>query len=147
MIHLHRISLMKNFFKSIAGQVAKRKGAWLRAGRPGFDPWSRWGEKFSSHLRVQTDPWIHSAFYKISTHHHFSRGYRRPSVGLATLPLPSAVAVYMWTLHPHPLRALMACNGNTFTFYSIYCIVYIIYYVTYGFQGAPTSKVIGALMK
>ena len=36
----------------------------------------------------------HSAFYKMRTG-GFPRGWRRPSVELATLPLPSAVAVYM----------------------------------------------------
>ena len=35
--------------------------------------------------------------------------FHSPSVGLATLPLPSAVAVYMWTL-----LAYTACNGDTF---------------------------------
>ena len=36
-----------------------------------------------------------------------------PSVGLAALPLPSAVAYY---IHPHPPWAFMAWNENIFTF-------------------------------
>ena len=45
----------------------KRLGAWLRAGRPGFDPGCRRGGDFSSLLRVQTGPGVHSTSYKIST--------------------------------------------------------------------------------
>ena len=41
----------------------------------------------------------------------------RPSVGLATLPHPSAVAWICGPLHPHSPWAFMACNGDTFTFY------------------------------
>ena len=41
--------------------------AELRAGRPGFDPGCRRGEDFSSLLRVQTGPGVHSTFYKMST--------------------------------------------------------------------------------
>ena len=41
----------------------KRQGAWLRAGRPGC----RRGGDFSSLLRVQTGPGVHSASYKMST--------------------------------------------------------------------------------
>ena len=37
-------------------------------------------------------------------------------VGLATLPLPSAVAVYMWTLASTSPWAFLACNVDTFTF-------------------------------
>ena len=46
-------------------------------------------------ISLQTCPGVHSASYKMSTG-NFPR--RRPSVGLATLPLPDAVAVNMWTL-------------------------------------------------
>ena len=79
-------------------------------------------------LRVQTGPGVHSASYKISTGgiRGFSRGQRRPSVGLATLPLPSARAVYMWTLYSHPPWAFMACNGDIFTFMYIIIIIIII---------------------
>ena len=45
----------------------KRQGAWLRAGRPGFDPGCRRGGDFSSFLRVQTGPGVHSTSYKIRT--------------------------------------------------------------------------------
>ena len=41
--------------------------------------------------------WDSLSLLKISTG-SVSRGQRRPSVGLATLPLTSAVAVYTWTL-------------------------------------------------
>ena len=44
----------------------KRQGAWLRAGRPEFDPGCRRGGNFSSHLRVQTGPGVHSTSYKMS---------------------------------------------------------------------------------
>ena len=46
---------------------------------------------------LQTGPGVHSASYKMSTR-CVLRGYRRPSVGPVTLPLPSALAVNMWTL-------------------------------------------------
>ena len=75
----------------------KRQGAWLRTGRPWFDSECGRGGDFSSLLHVQTGPEVHSASYKMSTG-GFPRGSRRPSIGLATLPLPSAVAVNMWTL-------------------------------------------------
>ena len=45
----------------------KRQGAWLRAGQPGFDPGCRSGGDFSSLLRVQTGPGVHSTSYKMST--------------------------------------------------------------------------------
>ena len=45
----------------------KRQGASLRAGRPGFDPGCRRGGDFSSLLRVQTGPGVHSTSYKMST--------------------------------------------------------------------------------
>ena len=45
----------------------KRQGAELRAGRPGFDPGCRRGGYFSSLLRIQTGPEVHSASYKMST--------------------------------------------------------------------------------
>ena len=45
----------------------KRQGPWQRAGRPGFDPGCRRGGDFSSLLRVQTDPGVHSHSYKMST--------------------------------------------------------------------------------
>ena len=41
----------------------------------------------------------------------------RPSIGLATLPLPSAVVVCICgPLHLQPPWAFMTCNGNIFTF-------------------------------
>ena len=45
----------------------KRQGAWLRAGRPGFDPGCRRSGDFSSLLLVQTGPGVHSTSYKMST--------------------------------------------------------------------------------
>ena len=42
----------------------KRQGAEIRTGRPGFDPGCRRGGDFSSLLRVQTGPGVHSASYK-----------------------------------------------------------------------------------
>ena len=64
---------------------------------PGSIPSAGGGGDFSSLLHVQTGSVVHSTSYKISTG-EFPRGYRRPSVWLATLPHPSAVAVNMWTL-------------------------------------------------
>ena len=78
---------------------------------PGSIPGVGGGGDFSSLLRVQTGPGVHSASYKMST-----GGKRRPSVGLATLPLPSAVAVNKWILASTSPWAFMACNGDTFTF-------------------------------
>ena len=68
------------------GQVAQA------ARRPGFDPGCRSGGDFSSLLRVQTGPEVHSVSYKIST------GVKAASVGLANRYLPSAVTVNVWTL-------------------------------------------------
>ena len=42
----------------------KWQGAWLRAGRPGFKPVCRRDGDFSSLLRVQTGPGVHSTSYK-----------------------------------------------------------------------------------
>ena len=39
----------------------------VQAGRPGFDPGYRRGGDFSSLVRVQTGPEVHSASYKMST--------------------------------------------------------------------------------
>ena len=44
-----------------------RQGAWLRAGQPKFDPGCRKGGDISSLLRLQIDPGVHSASYKMST--------------------------------------------------------------------------------
>ena len=69
--------------------------AWAR--RPGFAPGCRRRGYFSSLLGIQTGSWVQSASYKVST------GGKQPSLGLASLPLHSAVAVYMCgPLHPHP---------------------------------------------
>ena len=46
--------------------IFAEQGAWLWAGRPGFDPCCRKSGDFSSFLRVQTGPEIHSASYKMS---------------------------------------------------------------------------------
>ena len=70
------------------------KGIWLRAGRPGFDPGCRKSGEFSSLLRVQNDPGVHYASSKMSTG-GFPGDKGGASIGLATLPLPSAVAVNM----------------------------------------------------
>ena len=56
---------------------------------PGSTP----GGNFSLLLHVQIGLEIHSASCKMST-----GGQRRPSIGLAILPLASALTVYMWTL-------------------------------------------------
>ena len=45
----------------------KRQGAWLWAGRLGFDPGYRRGGDFSALLRVQTGTGVHLASYKMST--------------------------------------------------------------------------------
>ena len=45
----------------------KRQGTELRAGRPGFDPECRRGGDFSSVLRAQTGPEVHSGSYKMNT--------------------------------------------------------------------------------
>ena len=68
----------------------KRQGAELRVRRPGFDPGCRRGGDFSSLLRVQTGPGVHSASYKMSTGVF-------PGVKAAERRT-SAVAVNMWTL-------------------------------------------------
>ena len=52
------------------------------------------------------------------------RGQRRPSVGLTTLPLPNAVAVYLWTLASTSSWAFMACNGDILPI-CIYIYIYI----------------------
>ena len=91
----------------------KRQSASLR---PGFDPgWWRRGD-FSLLLRVQTGPEVLSASCEISTGAFL--GYRRPSVGPTTLPLPSAETANMWILVSTSLWAFMVCNGDTFTFNS-----------------------------
>ena len=59
------------------------------------------GWRFSSVLRIQTAPGVHSASYKLS-----AGGLIRPSVGLATLPRPSVVTVYMCTLESTSLVGL-----------------------------------------
>ena len=43
------------------------QGKSPQAGRPGFDPQVRWDEDYSLLLRVQTDPGIHLASYKMSS--------------------------------------------------------------------------------
>ena len=53
------------------------------------------GWRFPSLLRVQTAPGVHSAYYKMNT-----GGQRWLSIGLATLPFPSAVAVIHRYVHP-----------------------------------------------
>ena len=63
-------------------------------------------------------PGVHSASYKMST-------VLATSVGLATLPLPSAVALYMWALASTSTVAFMACNGDNFNF--IYGFLYNMY--------------------
>ena len=45
-------------------------------------------------LRVHTGPEVHSTSYKMSTG-EFPRGLRRSSVGLVTIPHPSAVVMNM----------------------------------------------------
>ena len=62
-----------NTYKSRWARWLKRQGAELRAGRPGFDPGCRRGGDFSSLLRVQTGPGVHSTSYKMSTG-EFPRG-------------------------------------------------------------------------
>ena len=95
------------------GQVVQA----ARARRPVFDPGYRRGGDFSSLVCVLAGPGAHSASYKISTVGGVRRRIRRPSVGLATLPFPSAVAVYMWNLAS---TSFMASNGDTFTVLSIH---------------------------
>ena len=71
----------------------KRQGAWLRAGRPGFDPRCRRGGDFSSLLRVQTGPGVHSTSYQnecrgceyVDPCIHIPRGPSWPVMGI---PLP-----------------------------------------------------------
>ena len=55
---------MKNV---LGARWRKRQGASLWAGRPGFDPGCRRAGDFSSLLRVQTGPGVHSTSYKMST--------------------------------------------------------------------------------
>ena len=64
---------------------------------------------------VQIGLGVHSTSYKMSTG-GFPLGYRRPCVGLAILPLPNALAVYMWTFASTSPWTFMACNEDTFTF-------------------------------
>ena len=73
----------------VGGQVAQaaRCLATGSTARVRSQEWEGW--KFPSLLRMQTAPGIHSAYYKMSTGR-----LRRPSVGLATLPFPSAMAAY-----------------------------------------------------
>ena len=59
------------------------------------------GWRFYSLLRVKTGPVVYSASYKMNTG-CFPRRQRRPSVGIATLPLPIAMAEYIWTLASIP---------------------------------------------
>ena len=58
------------------------------------------GWRFSSLLHVKTAPGVHSASYKMSAGGKYGR------VGLATLPHPSAVTVYMCTLESTSLVGL-----------------------------------------
>ena len=88
------------------------KGIWLRAGRPGFDPGCRKSGEFSSLLRVQNDPGVHSGSCKMST------GGLSPGVKAAerrTSHPTSSWLCICGPLHPHPPWAFMACNGDTFT--------------------------------
>ena len=43
------------------------EGAWLGAGRPGFDSGYRKSGDSSPALLIETDPGVHSASYKMST--------------------------------------------------------------------------------
>ena len=73
------------------------------------------GWRFSSLVRVQAGPGVHSAFHRMSTGTFLGAkmvGHR------ATHPISSsALPVNVWTLHAHPLWAFMACSGDTFTLY------------------------------
>ena len=51
----------------------KRQGAWLRLGRPGFDPGSCRGGHFSSLLHVHTGLGVHKASNKMNIE-SFPRG-------------------------------------------------------------------------
>ena len=112
---------MRYLYISSVGQVvqAARRLAtgWTARVRARVSEWWR----FSSLLRVQTCPGVHSASYKMST--GVFPGYRRPSVGLATLPLRNAVAAnrLCGPLHPHPPWAFMPFKGIPNLFYVIYC--------------------------
>ena len=94
----------------------KQQGAELRAGQPGFDPGCRRGRDFSSLLRVQTGPGVHSASYKMST------GCFPGGKGGRAQDQPPYLFLVPWlwicgSLHPHPPWAFMACNGDTFYLY------------------------------
>ena len=79
------------------GQVAQATRRLATGWTSWFDPGCRRNGDFSSLLRVQTGPRVHSDSYKMRK--RLSSGVKGPTVGLATtLPLPSAVAMYMWTL-------------------------------------------------
>ena len=54
-------------FLDLWARWRKRQGTSLRAGRPGFDPGCQRGGDFSTLLRVQTGPGVHSTTYKMST--------------------------------------------------------------------------------
>ena len=60
-------SILRLLIKCKWERQLKRQGAWLRAGRPGFEPGCRKGWDFSLPLHVQTGPEVHSASYKMST--------------------------------------------------------------------------------
>ena len=63
---------------------------------PDFERW-----RFALLLRVQTGPGVHSTSYK-----NEYRGVKAAEHRLATLLLPSAVAVNMWTLASTSLMGL-----------------------------------------
>ena len=74
------------------GQVAQAASDRLKAGRPGFNPgWRRWSQ-FSSFLRVQIEPGVHSAsdFQGVKTTEHTANHPTSSNV----------VAADMWTLAP-----------------------------------------------
>ena len=64
------------------------KALGLRARWPGFHPWCRRSEDFSSLLRVQTGSGVHSTSYKMST---VTENFPGGKGGRATLPLSSAL--------------------------------------------------------
>ena len=112
----------KNLEKLILEQVSEERHSWdelmisdITNSRPGFDPGYRRGgdflRSFVFRLVLQsTQPpinWVTGAF---------PGGKRRPSVGLATLPLLSDVAVYMLNFAYTSPWAFTICIGDNFTF-------------------------------
>ena len=123
------------FRSTLWSRQLKRQDVWLRAGGPGFDPgWRRVIICLHSFVSILV---LESIQPPINEYRGFPR-VKRPSVGLTTLSLPSAVACEFVNLCFHiPPWAFTVCNVNNFTFYQMVVFIVFIYFYIFYLQPNP----------